>query len=75
MNKHPETFSTLIPFDGFYGSVHDDCIEWAENGMFTDSSGDKDNPKYQSLFLRYYENVDHREVFDKYAKVYTEALA
>lgn len=75
MNKHPETFSTLIPFDGFYGSIHDDCIEYVENRMFADSSGDEDSPRYQSVFQRYYENVDHREVFDKYAKVYTEALA
>lgn len=75
MNKHPETFSVQVPFAGFYGSVHDECIDEAESGMFADSSGDKDNPKYQSVFQWYYENVDHREAFGKYAKAYTEALA
>lgn len=64
---------TTIPFSGFYGSGHDDELDQALDRMFTDrATGCEVNTDLRD---RAYDACHWPKVFDRYAKVYAEALA
>ena len=66
------SFSALVPFAGFYESSHDQAIDFAEEQMFIDDSGEILN---ENLYEMFYSNVNFGYVRNKYAKAYVDALA
>jgi hypothetical protein len=66
------SFSALVPFAGFCESFHDQAIDFAEEQMFIDDSGEILNEKLYEMF---YANVNYGYVRNKYAKAYVDALA
>jgi len=67
----PETFSSLIPFAGFYYSPHSDQIEHEEEMLFTCSQGEHK----QHLADYFFEDVNYNGVYDLYTKEYVKLLA
>lgn len=61
----------VIPFSGFYCSIHDSNIDDAVERMFTDNSGEPNT----GLAGRLYQICDFRAVRREYAKRYAEAFA
>lgn len=68
----PETFSSLIPFAGFYYSPHSDQIEHEEEMLFTCSQQGEHKQHLADYFFR---DVDYSGVYDRYAKEYVKLLA
>ena len=66
------SFSALVPFAGFCESSHDQAIDFAEEQMFIDDSGEILN---ENLYEMFYSNVNYGYVRNKYAKAYVKALA
>lgn len=66
----PETFSSFVPFAGFYYSQHCNVVDSTESRMFHDPNG---NP-YQNLADIFYEHVSYRTVYREYAKMYVDCL-
>ena len=66
-----EQFSCLVPFAGFYYSVHDRHVDYCEDLLMQDSDGEVNNTLYEMFCL----DVDHHEVHSKYAARFTEWLS
>lgn len=66
-----ETFSTFVPFSGFYCSIHEDIIDQAEEQLFCDTNGDP----FQNLLDIFYDHVNYQAVRKEYAKLYVDVLA
>lgn len=67
----PETFSSLVPFAGFYYSPHSDQIEHEEERLFTCPQGEYK----QHLADYFFRDVNYRGVYELYAKEYVKLLA
>ena len=66
-----ETKEVMLPFNGFYESVHNYALDWALEGMLMDDRGDiKGN-----LGWRAFDNVNWAKVFEAYAQMYAECFA
>lgn len=61
----------VLPFDGFYGSLHEGELDWAVEGMFANNDG---SPNY-ALVNYAYLGIHWRAVMIEYADAYTDALA
>lgn len=61
----------VIPFAGFYNSLHDGEIDCALEQMLSDESGSA----YSGLVARFYDRANFRSVHEDYAKAYAEAFA
>jgi|GEM_PF-1940851 len=72
MTTTPTHFSARIPFAGFYGSWHDDRVDEVEERMFQDDSGQLTS---DYLYETFWSGVDYSEVFERYARAWTAALA
>jgi hypothetical protein len=70
-DRKPAHFSALIPFAGFYETPHTEHIDYAEEQLFADDSGEI---LCQKLYEMFWLNISYRQVFNKYAKAYVEAL-
>lgn len=66
-----EHFSCLVPFAGFYYSVHDRHIDYCEETLMQDSGGEVNSTLYE-MFCG---DVDYHEVHLKYAARFTEWLS
>lgn len=62
---------TIIPFSGFYESVHDEALDDALNQIFADDRGDPND----GLINRAFDYIKWHEVQIKYAEAYAEAFA
>lgn len=71
MTDKRETFSALVPFQGFYYSIHHDNIEEAEQQMFCDSNG---SYSYDNLHDLFYQHVNYRDVRERYAREYVACM-
>lgn len=66
-----QQFSCLVPFAGFYYSVHDRHIDYCEDRLFED-----DETRSSGELLRmFFNDTDHHEVHLKYAERFTEWLS
>jgi hypothetical protein len=61
----------IIPFTGFYGSLHSDLIQDAETQLFSDDQGTVND----ALQERFYRACDYRHAHTQYAKAYAQAFA
>lgn len=66
-----QSFSSFVPFSGFYCSFHSDLIDRTEERMFYDYD---EQEFYQNLADMFYSNVNYRQVFEEYAKIYVDIL-
>lgn len=66
-----EQFSCLVPFAGFYYSVHDKHIDYCMDRLFDD---DEERSNGQPLQM-FFSDTDHYEVHLKYAARFTEWLS
>lgn len=66
-----QTFSTLIPFSGFYYSIHSDILDTEENQMFSDSD---EVETYDNLADIFYAHVNYSKVREEYARFYVNCL-
>jgi hypothetical protein len=62
------TFSALVPFSGFYYSVHSDAIDREEEMLFEDNN----LAHLQEYFQR---DFDYRKAYDLYAREYVSTLS
>lgn len=65
------TLKTIIPFSGFYESIHSSELD---DRLEQEFSSDYDNV-FSSLLEKAYDNIDWGAVHNEYAKEYTEAFA
>jgi hypothetical protein len=61
----------IIPFSGFYGSLHSSLLDDAETQLFSDDQG----TVHDTLQERFYRACDYRHVHTQYAKAYAQAFA
>lgn len=66
-----EQFSCLVPFAGFYYSVHDRHVDYCEEVLMQGSDGEVSN----TLHAMFWCDVDYHEVHSKYAARFTEWLS
>jgi hypothetical protein len=66
-----EQFSCLVPFAGFYYSVHDKHIDYCEEVLMQDIDGEVNSKLYEM----FWDDIDYREVHSKYAARFTEWLS
>ena len=73
MSNPVQALTGVIPFSGFYDSIHDDAIDLAIESLFEDNSGDCNS----SLIEHFYRSncIDYGEVRTTYAKDYVQAFA
>jgi hypothetical protein len=67
----PETFSALVPFAGFYYSLHSELVESEEERLFEDDEGNS----LSHLADYFFRDADYQQVYDAYAKLYVEKLS
>lgn len=67
------TFSTFVPFSGFYYSLHSEIIDSLEESMFTDCGGNS-GASSSNLADIFYSHVDYSHVYGEYAKHYVDEL-
>lgn len=67
------TFSTFVPFGGFYYSLHSEVIDSLEESMFTDCDGNS-GANSSNLAVIFYSHVDYSHVYGEYAKHYVDEL-
>lgn len=62
----------LLPFSGFYGSVHEEQIDYVYRSMFTDwaTGCELNEPLYEYAF----DDIDWPDVYEAYAKEFVDAL-
>jgi hypothetical protein len=63
-----ETFSTFVPFTGFYYSIHNDIIDGEEERLFHDVNGDP----YSNLLEIFFDHINYRNAYKEYAKLYVD---
>lgn len=63
---------TIIPFQGFYHSIHDDNLDRAADSVLQDDRGDC---VHDGLVMRLFDAVDWKQAHISYAKEYTKAWA
>jgi hypothetical protein len=68
----PETYSSLVPFSGFYCSLHSDAIDSAEQSIFTHGDG-TEMPSL--LYETFYRSCDYSSVHEAYARQYVACLS
>lgn len=66
-----EQFSCLVPFAGFYYSVHDRHVDYCQETLMQDSGGEINS----TLYEMFWDDVDYHEVHLKYAERFTEWLS
>jgi hypothetical protein len=66
-----QLFLCVLPFSGFYESLHDEAIDNEEEQMFSFDDG----KVHESLYEHYWKHMDHGELYKKYAKSYVEAIS
>lgn len=66
-----QDFSCLIPFSGFYCSIHGERIDDAVEELFQDDNGNRNYRLYDAFWI----DVDYGAVNEKYAERYTELIA
>src|SRR5574343_543281 len=71
MQTQNETREIVIPFSGFYESLHDSEIDETINRMFSDDNGNENN----GLSRRIYDACNFRDVHTAYAKEYAARFA
>jgi len=64
-------YATIVPFSGFYASLHGGLLDDTLNSMFSDDDGDP----YEDLVMKASDAVDWRAAHLAYAKEYTENFA
>ena len=71
MNTQTGKREIVIPFSGFFQSLHDGEIDNAVDHFFQDESGES----RPALSARLYDSCDFRAVFNGYAREYAEQFA
>lgn len=65
-----DTFFALVPFAGFAGTWHSESVDYAEEQLFSDSSG----KVYNNLLDMFFDHVSYGDVFQRYAENYVSIL-
>ena len=63
---------TRIPFSGFYGSIHDQELDYCLENYFSNDCGECIS---SALFQRAYDQADWGSIHNDYAKAYVEGFA
>jgi hypothetical protein len=63
--------TVIIPFNGFYESIHNHNIDAVEESMFSDDRGEVDSEAAHEFYMA----CDYRKVHHRYAQEYAEDLA
>ena len=66
-----ESFTTTVPFSGFYHSFHSEMIDNCEDQMFSDNNGNV----YNELAEDFCNHLDYAEVHKKYAEAFVESFS
>jgi hypothetical protein len=66
-----ESFTTTVPFSGFYQSFHSEMIATCEEQMFSDNKGNV----YNELAEDFFYHVDYAEVHKKYAEAFVKSFS
>lgn len=66
-----QLFLCVLPFSGFYGSLHSEAIDHQEEQMFSFDNGEV----HQSLYERFYQHMDYTSLYERYAESYVEAIS
>jgi hypothetical protein len=66
-----QLFLCVLPFSGFYNSLHDEAIDHQEEQMFSFDDGQV----HDSLYEHYWKHMDHGKLYEKYAESYVEAVS
>lgn len=70
--EKPDFFSTLIPFSGFYYTIHGDVITTEEDRIFCYDNGEA---MPALLNEKFFDSCDYKSVYNEYAKEYVSQLA
>lgn len=70
-NEKRQEFSCLIPFSGFYYSIHDERIDEVVEELFQDVDGNTNYRLHDAFCI----DVDHEAIHEKYAERYTKLIA